>query len=316
MDRLVSLATFVAVCDRSGFTAAARRLGVSPSVVTRRIADLEQRLGVRLLTRTTRAVALTEPGRAYLERARIILDQIAEADAEVARERAAPTGQLVVAAPVLFGRLHVAPLVAKYLARHPGVTAQLLLNDRVINLVEEGIDAAVRIGALRDSSLVARALGATRRVVVGAPRYLARHGRPRVPEDLADHAVTLFTSFTGVSEWRFERDGAERVVRLAPRFFTNNGDAAIDHVIAGGGLTRTLAYQVAESVRAGALDIVLEDWEPPPAPINVVYPSSRLLSAKVRAFVDLLAAEARWSFVDLSAGATRRRARSGRSTRG
>jgi DNA-binding transcriptional LysR family regulator len=300
------MAAFVAVCEANGFAAGARRLGLSPSTVTRLIGSLESRLGVRLLQRTTRSLSLTDAGRGYLERASRILADIEEADAGVRSERAVPRGRLVVTAPRMFGRLHVAPQLSAFMARHSEVVGELRLNDRVVNLVEEGVDLAIRIGLLDDSSLVARRLGETRRVVVASPAYLERHGRPQRPEDLAAHEITLFASLDARPEWGFvARGGQELRVRLTPRFLTNSNEAAIDHVMAGGGLARVMAYQVMDSVRAGQLEVVLREHETPALPISAVYPSSRLLSAKVRAFIDLLSSEARWRFVELDQAATR-----------
>jgi len=287
MDRLEAMTVFVAVADLRGFAPAARRMGLSPSAVTRFIAALEERLGTRLLQRTTRSVTLTDAGARYLERARRILADVTEAEGAAQAERTVPTGRFVVAAPNVFGRLHVAPLMCTYLAQYPAVTGELTLSDRMANLVEEGIDLAVRIGALEDSSHVARTVGATRRVVVASPKYLARHN------------VIQFTAINPTPEWRFMQGGAERRVSFVPKYVTNSADAAIGHAERNGGLTMVLAYQVVEAVRAGRLRILLPELEPPPLGIHLVYPSTRLLSAKVRAFVDLVATTCDWRFVDL-----------------
>lgn len=300
MDRFAELSAFVAVCEANGFAAGGRRLGLSPSAVTRLIGALEARLDVRLLNRTTRSLSLTDAGRRYLERARRVLAELDEAEAGARRERVTPSGRLIVSAPRMFGRLHVAPLLSRLMRRYPALLVELQLNDRFVNLVEEGIDLAVRIGDLGESSLVARRVGETRRVVVGASSYVRARGRPERPEDLAKHAITLFTTLDAPSEWRFNRSGDLVRVVIEPAFVTNSAEAAIDHVLDGGGLARVLAYQVAAAVRAGTLEIVLADFEFPPVPISVVYPSSRLLSAKVRAFVDLAAGETGWRFVDLT----------------
>ncbi len=290
---------FVAVADLRGFAPAARQLSVSPSAVTRMVGALEERLGARLLQRTTRSVALTDAGSRFLVRARHILADVAEAEGAAQAERTVPAGRLVVAAPNVFGRLHVAPLMCRYLSKYPEVRGELTLADRMAALIDDGIDVAVRIGVLDDSSLIARPVGATRRVVVGAPRYLARHKKPRAPEELAQHALIQFTALTPTPEWRFTHDGGEHRVGFAPVFATNSADAAIGHAELGGGLTMVLAYQVAESVRAKRLQIVLADSEPPPLPIQLVYPSTRLLSAKVRAFVELVTKTCEWRFVEL-----------------
>lgn len=296
MDRLDAMTAFAAVAELRGFAPAARRLSLSRPAVTRLVASLEARLGTRLLQRTTRSVALTDAGARYLERARRILSDVAEAEALAQADRAAPTGRLVVAAPSVFGRLHVASVMCTYLERHPAVIGELQLADRAVNLVEEGVDLAVRIGHLSDSSLVARRVGHTRRVVVGAPSYLERRGTPRGPEALTGHDLIQFTALTPQPEWRFARGEREVRVALAPRLVTNSADAAIGHAERGGGLTMVLAYQVASAISAGRLKVVLPGFEPPALPIHLVYPTGRLLSAKVKAFAELVAETCDWEF--------------------
>lgn len=299
MDRLEAMNVFVAVADLRGFAPAARRLGLSPSAVTRLVAALEERLGTRLLQRTTRSVALTDAGARFLERARRILSDVAEAEGAAQAERNVPTGRFVVAAPLVFGRREVAPVMSAFLAKYPAVTCDLTLSDRNANLVDEGVDAAVRIGVLEDSSLVARTVGATRRVVVAAPKYLARRKKPRSPDDLAGHDLVHFSAIPQATEWRFVHDGEESRVPIAPRYVTNSADAAIAHAELGGGLTTVLAYQVAEAIREGRLRVVLAEFEPEPLPIQIVYATTRLLSAKVRAFVELVTTTCDWRFVEL-----------------
>jgi DNA-binding transcriptional LysR family regulator len=299
VDRLEAMQVFVSVAELRGFAPAARRLKLSPSAVTRLVAGLEQHLGARLLQRTTRSVTLTDAGARYLERARAILGELAEAEAAVQSERSAPTGRFVVAAPSVFGRLHVAPLLGVYLSKHRAVRGELTLSDRFVNLVDEGIDAAVRIGTLEDSSYVAGVMGATRRVVVAAPRYLARRKPPRAPDGLAAHDIIHFNALRPGPEWHFLRDGQPQSVSFVPQFVTNSVDAAIGHAERGGGLAMVLAYQVVDALRAGRLRIILQEFEPPPLPIQIVYPTSRLLSAKVRAFIDLVRATCDWQFVEL-----------------
>lgn len=296
MDRLDAMSAFATVAELRGFAAAARRLSLSRPAVTRLVAALEARLGTRLLQRTTRTVALTDAGARYLERTRRILSDVAEAEALAQADRSVPTGRLVVAAPSVFGRLHVAPVMCAYLERHPAVIGELQLADRTVNLVEEGVDLAVRIGHLTDSSLVARRVGRTRRVVVGAPGYLARRGTPRRPEALSGHDLIQFSAVTPLPEWRFTRDGSETRVALSPRLVTNSADAAIGHAARGGGLTMVLAYQVAAALSAGQLRVVLAGFEPPALPIHLVYPTGRLLSAKVKAFAELVAETCDWEF--------------------
>jgi DNA-binding transcriptional LysR family regulator len=296
MDRLDAMQAFVAVADLEGFAPAARKLGLSPSGVTRLIAALEDRLGARLLQRTTRKVALTDVGTRYLERVRRILADVEEAESSAEGERTRPSGRLVVSAPIGFGRLHVSPLMSDYLARYPEVTAELRLTDRMVNLVEDGVDLAVRIGHLPDSTLVARHVGEMRRIVVASEGYLRQRGEPDTPEAIATHDTIQFGAATAAPEWRFVEDGREVRVVCTPRFTTNSADAAIQYAGQGGGLTRVLAYQAAEAIKAGRLRIVLEKFEQPALPIHAVYPTSRLLSAKVRAFIDLVIETDAWHF--------------------
>jgi DNA-binding transcriptional LysR family regulator len=296
MDRIDAMLAFVAVADLGGFAPAARKLGLSPSGVTRLIAALEDRLGARLLQRTTRSVTLTDVGARYLERARRILADVEEAEASAEGERTRPGGRLTVSAPVGFGRLHVGPMMSAYLKRYPEVSGELRLSDRVINLVEDGVDLAVRIGHLADSSLVARHVGEMRRIVVASHGYLRRRGEPDRPEAIAAHATIQFGALTGPPDWRFVEDDREIRVVTAPRLTTNSADAAIQYALQDGGLTRVLAYQAAEAIKAGRVKVVLEKFEPPALPIHIVYPTSRLLSAKVRTFIDLVIERSDWHF--------------------
>lgn len=296
MDRIDAMQAFVLVADLKGFAPAARKLGLSASGVTRLIAALEDRVGARLLQRTTRSVTLTDVGARYLERARRIVADVEEAEASAQAERTQPSGLLVVSAPIGFGRLHVTLLMSTYLKRYPEVSGELRLEDRVINLVEDGVDCAVRIGHLADSSLVARNVGDMRRIVVASQDYLARCGEPKKPDAIASHQTIQFGATTAAPEWRFVENGRDIRVACTPRFTTNSADAAIWHAEQGGGLTRVLAYQAAEAIGKGRLKVVLADFERPPLPIHLVYPTSRLLSAKVRTFIDLVAEIADWNF--------------------
>ena len=296
MDRIDAMQAFVAVADLHGFAPAARKLRLSPSAVTRLIAALEERLGARLLQRTTRSVTLTDAGARYLERARRILADVEEAELAAEGERTRPSGQLVVSAPVGFGRLHVSPVMAAFLQRYPEASAELRLEDRIVNLVEDGIDLAVRIGILADSSLVARHVGEMRRIVVASPDYLRHHGEPKRPAEIAGHQTIQFGASAVTGEWRFAEGDREVRLNIAPRFSTNGADAAIQYAEQDGGLTRVLAYQAADAIKRGGLKIVLEKFEQPALPIHIVYPTSRLLSAKVRAFIDLVAETADWHF--------------------
>jgi DNA-binding transcriptional LysR family regulator len=296
MDRLDAMQAFVAVADLEGFAPAARKLGLSPSGVTRLIAALEDRLGARLLQRTTRKVALTDAGTRYLERVRRILADVEEAEGSAEGERTRPIGRLVVSAPIGFGRLHVSPVMSQYLARYPEVAAELRLTDRVVSLVEDGVDLAIRIGHLPDSTLVARHVGEMRRIVVASKAYLKQRGEPDRPEAIASHDTIQFGPPMAAPEWRFVEQGRDIRVVVTPRFTTNSADAAIQNAVQDGGLTRVLAYQAAEAIKTGQLKIVLAEFEPPALPIHVVYPTSRLLSAKVRAFIDLVIETDAWHF--------------------
>ena len=296
MDRIDAMQAFVAVADLQGFAPAARKLALSPSAVTRLIAGLEDRLGARLLQRTTRKVALTDAGARYLERARRILADLEEAEESVESERTRPGGRLVVSAPIGFGRLHVSPVVSAYLKRFPEVGADLRLSDRMINLVEDGVDLAVRIGHLPDSTLVARHVGEMRRIVVASTGYLKARGEPKRPEEIAAHDTIQFGAMTASPDWRFVEDGREVRISPVPRFSSNSADAAIQYAEQDGGLTRVLFYQAAASLKAGRLKIVLAKYEQPPLPIHIVYPTSRLLSAKVRTFIDLVTEISDWHF--------------------
>lgn len=291
------MAAFVAVAELRGFAPAARRLRLSPSAVTRLVAGLEERLEIRLLQRTTRSVALTDAGARYLERARRILADVDEAEGAARAERREPTGRLVVAAPQVFGRLQVAPILSDYLSRHRKVVGELVLSDALANMVDEGIDVAVRIGRLADSSSIARKVGETRRVVVGARKYSRRRGRPSSPGELAGHDLIQFTGIAPTPDWRFVRDGQPEVITFSPSFVTNSADAASGHAQLGGGLTMALYYQVAAAVRAGALEVVLAEYEPPPLPIQLVHTASRQLAATVTTFVEMVTERCDWRFV-------------------
>lgn len=287
MDRLQAMKTFVTVVETGGFTAAARKLDISLSVVSRIVNELETHLGVRLLTRTTRLVRMTDTGAAYFENCRRLLSEIDEAELAATGAHAAPRGQLAITASVLFGAAYVMPIVTEYLNRYPEVDATCLFLDRIVNLVDEGIDVGVRIGSLPDSSLQAVRVGQVRRVVCAAPSYLASHGAPQTPDDLAGHATILPSGASNTAEWRFNRDGTPVVTRLQPRLTTTTNDSAIAAAVSGFGVVRLLSYQVARQLRDGSLRIVLADVEPPPLPINVIHREGRHATRKVRAFLDL-----------------------------
>jgi len=284
MDHLDSLRVFNSVATHGSFAEAARRLRLSPSVVTRAIADLERRLGLVLLHRTTRSVRLTERGEIYLASSRRILADIETADAEVRGANAAPRGLLNITAPILFGRLHVLPIVSQTLKQHSELTIRLSLSDRYVHLADEGVDLAIRIGPLADSSLMATQLGSVNRVLVASPAYLEARGLPQSPGDLFDHEVVAFENVDATNEWRFDTD--RKTVRVSPRLMVNSADAAIAAAEDGLGITRALSYQVRESVLAGRLVLLLADRMPERLPVNAVFPARRLNSANLNAFLD------------------------------
>ena len=287
MDQLHLINVFVAVVDAEGLAGAARKLGVSPPAVTRAINELESQLGVRLLTRTTRVVRVTEPGARYADDCRRILAELAQANASVAGMHSAPSGRLTLTAPVLFGAKFVTPIVTEYLQRYPGVNASCWFLDRVVNMVDEGMDVAVRIGELPDSSMQAVRVGRVRRVICGAPAYLRQRGVPQVPEDLAAHDIVSAGAVAPGAEWRLLRDGMPCVVKLQPRMISTTNDAALAAAVGGFGLTRLLSYQVADQLRDGQLETVLGDFEPAALPVHLVHREGRHASQKARAFLDL-----------------------------
>ncbi len=305
MDQLQTMQAFVTVAELRGFAPAARKLGVSPSAMTRAVAALEERLGIRLLQRTTRSVALTDAGARYFERARRIVLEVDEAQSAAQAERIEPTGRFVVSAPLVFGRLHVAKLMCAYLAKYPGVTGELMLADRMVNLIDEGIDVAVRIGHLADASMVVRKVGETRRAVVASPAYLARHKAPKTPSELAKHDIVQCTALHPTSEWSLQTPQGQHDVPFAPRFLTNSVDVALGHVARGFGMTMLLAYQVEALVHSGELEVVLPKFELPALPIQLVYATKRHLSANVRSFVEQVTTTCSWNFTRLGSRAVR-----------
>jgi DNA-binding transcriptional LysR family regulator len=285
MDKFRAMAAFVQIVEKGSLTKAADAMQTSLPSTVRTLAALERALGTRLLNRTTRRIALTEEGRAYYERARRILGDVSDAEAAVSVKQETPRGRLAIGAPVMFGRLHVAPLVVEFLARHAEVKVELLLLDRVVSLVEEGLDASLRIGRLADSSLVAVEVGMVRQVVCASAAFLARAGVPRAPADLARFPCVRFTGLAA-GEWEFRANGRPVRVRVSGPLATNQIDAAIDACTQGLGCGMFLSYQVSALVRAGRLRYVLESCEPEPIPVSLVYPQARLVSARLRAFID------------------------------
>ena len=287
MDRFHLINVFVAVVDTKGFAGAARKLSMSPPAVTRAVNELEAHLGLRLLTRNTRTVRVTDAGERYVQDCRRILADLLEADESVSGMHAAVQGRLTVTAPVLFGGRYVTPVVTAYLQRYPNVTAQCLFLDRLVNLTEEGADVAIRIGELPDSSLQAIRVGQVRRVICASPDYLARCGLPLQPDDLHGHTIVSANSVTPNPEWKLMHKGETRTVRLQARMVTTTNDAAMSAALSGFGLTRLLSYQVADHLQTGRLTTVLPDCEPAPLPIHVVHREGRQVPQRVRAFLDL-----------------------------
>jgi DNA-binding transcriptional LysR family regulator len=283
MDRADGLAVFAEVAERGSFAGAARRLKRSPAAVTRAVAEVEARLGVRLLNRTTRAVSLTEAGERLLAGAKRVLADLDEIERAAAGQGKAPRGELRVTAPILFGRLHVLPIVTEFLGRFPDVTVALTLLDRTVDLVEEGLDVAVRIGPLSESSAVASRVGALHRIVVASPDYLAKHGTPRSPAELGSHTII---AFSGVERWSFRDHDGETSVAIKPRLAVSTAEAEVDAARAGFGVARVLSYQAADDIVHGSLRRVLQAYEGDELPIHLFYPGGRHPPPKLRAFLD------------------------------
>ncbi len=290
MDQIHLMQVFVAVGEQESFVAASRRLDLSPAAVTRAICGLETRLGVRLLRRTTRNVRLTEAGRRYLDDSRNILSSIAEANEVAAGVNSAPKGHLAITAPVLYGRLFVMPCVVDYLKQYPEVEVSAHFVDRIVNLVDEGIDVAVRVGNLPDSSLKALRVGQVRRVLCASPEYLARHGVPQHPSDLQRHTIVAAAGVSPSMEWKF---GNATAVRIKPRLTVTSNDAAIDAVLSGLGICRLLCYEVAAELAQGRLKVVLAEHEEAPWPVHILHREGNFGSSKVRNFIDMMATSLR-----------------------
>ena len=291
MDRFEAMSLLVAVTDTGSFSAASRSLKVPLATLSRKVSDLEALLGARLLTRTTRKLTLTEAGLAYVAAARRILEQVEEAEREVAGEFTTPKGELVITAPVLFGRLHVLPVVSEFLATFPEIDVRLLLADRNLHLVEDHVDMAVRIGTLPDSSLVATRIGVMRTVTCASPALIADHGLPVDPSDLAAMPCVAFETQSVSLGWRYRAADSAAVLEISvkPRLSTTTAEAAVDAAIRGVGIVRLLHYQVADAVERGTLAIVLEKFEQEPSPVHLVHVAHGQMPLKMRHFLDFAA---------------------------
>ena len=291
MDRLEAMSLLVAVAEAGSLSAAGRKLGVPLPTVSRKISDLEAHLNTRLLIRSTRKLSLTDAGAAYVAAAKRILDEVSEVERAVSGEHAAPRGDLVITAPVVFGRLHVLPVIAEFLERWPEINVRLVLADRNLHLIDDHIDMAVRIGALADSTLVSTRVGVVRNVVCSSPAYFAAHDVPKRPEDLSALAAVTFDPFSPAQPWIFRDPESKRELRapVLSRLSVNTAEAAIDGAAAGLGVTRVLSYQVAQAVLDGRIQIVLAEYEPEPFPVSLIHARHELTPLKVRMLLDFAA---------------------------
>jgi DNA-binding transcriptional LysR family regulator len=283
------MSMLVTAAEAGSLSAAARRLGAPLATVSRKVSELEAHLKTPLLTRSSRRLTLTDAGRSYVAACKRILEEVGEAERAAAGEYSAPKGELVITAPIVFGRLHVLPVAVAFLAAYSDIDIRIVLADRFVNLLEDHLDLAVRIGVLPDSSLVATRVGAIHHVVCGSPAYFAARGTPKNPADLAAHDCVTFEGMIAPTAWIFPGGKSETSVAIHSRLVVNTAEAAIDAAIAGVGITRVLSYQVASALAAGTLALVLEDFEPAPLPVSLVYAGQRLLPLKLRAFLDFAA---------------------------
>jgi len=286
MDRLDAMSVFAAIVEAGSFSEASRRLGIPLATVSRRVAELEAHLKTQLLKRPARSLILTDAGRAYLAACRRIMEQVDEAEREASGEYRVPMGELAVTAPGPLGHMHLMPVALEFMAAHPDIRLRLVMSDRVVNLLEENIDVAIRIGELRDSSMIATRIGSIRHVVCASPAYLAVKGRPRTPQDLTGHDGITIDGTAPSRGWRFATGAEEVVVPVNSRIDVSSSEAAIVAAIAGVGITRVMSYKTQDAVRAGQLEIVLSDYEPAPWPVNILYTARRLVPLKIRTFID------------------------------
>ncbi|MCJ8143934.1 LysR family transcriptional regulator [Ancylobacter sp. A5.8] len=286
MDRFEAMSVLLAVVEAGSLSAGARRLRAPLATVSRKVGDLEKHLGVRLILRTSRGIVLTEEGRSFVAASRRILEQLDAADRQAGGDYGDVRGGLHVTAPIAFGERHLLPIALDFIKEHPEINLRLTLADRQIRLDDEHIDVALRIGHLADSALIATRIGTVRRVICASPAYLARHGVPRQPDDLATHDGISFQGFAMAPEWRYRRDSAAFTVEPRPKLAVNTTEAAIQAALAGIGIARLLSYQVAEQLRSGALQEVLTELAPEPLPVNLIHAPAQPLARKVRSFID------------------------------
>ncbi|MDK1373478.1 MULTISPECIES: LysR family transcriptional regulator [unclassified Sinorhizobium] len=304
MDRFEAMSILVAAVEAGSLTGAGRRLNMPLPSVSRKLAELEDHLGTRLLTRTTRKLTLTDAGNDYFQSCKRILEEVGDAERKAAGEQSAPKGELVVTTPIVFGRLHVLPVVSAFLALYPDINVRMLLSDRNVHLLEDDIDLAVRIGALPDSTMVARRVGSVRRVVCGSPGCFERHGVPASPADLERLPCVTFDMMGSPNPWPFGKGGnaREQVAEIRPRLCVNTAEAALDAAIAGVGVTRVLSYQAARAVNEGLLQVVLQAFEPAPLPVHILYQGRGELPFKMRSFLDFAAPRLRERLEEVAVG--------------
>ncbi len=286
MDRLESMSIVLAVAEAGSLAAAVRRLNTPPATASRKITELEEHLRTKLFDRSARRLVLTDAGSSYVAGLKRILADISEIERAASGEYTAPTGELVVTAPVGLGRIHLMPILAEFLGAYPDITVRLVLGDRILSLPDEHVDVALRIGVLPDSRLMALRLGSASRVVCASPAYLALHGTPSAPEDLAGHDCIIREGFQAADVWTFARGQVDMAITIRPRLVVSNVEAACDAARAGIGLTLAFSYHVASSIEAETLTTVLDEYRPAPQPVSFVYPAGRFLPIKLRAFLD------------------------------
>lgn len=293
MDTLALMRTFVRVVEVGSFTAVARDQATSQPTISRQVLALEEHLGVRLLTRTTRALTPTDDGRIFYEHALRVLEAVDEAEHAVGRRRTKPSGQLRMSTPVVFGRLHVVPRLPRFLERYPDIALELTMNDGFTDLVEHGVDLAIRVGEVSDPGLVTRRIGMVPRVTVASPRYLEQHGRPSMPHDLRQHECIVYTRLASRNRWNFLTKDGPLAVEVTGRYRADTSEAVREGVLAGLGIAVIPAFAFAQELKAGDVVALLEDFEPKPLPMHAIYPSRRLVPLKVRAMIDFLVEEFR-----------------------